>query len=271
MELGTGLALFGTAKILEKILGPTASYFGNGLKDFTEKRVENVKSIFEKAYTKIIKIPESEIISDASPLVIKSIFDFGSYSKDKLIHEYLAGLLACSKVTSEDDNRQDVLCKIVESMTIFQIRTHFIMYQIIHNLYKGKRLNLGNQKERELLQTYISKELFDKYVFKNQTEKIESPYLYEHIMAGLHRNFLIEDSYALGSAMHLSKFGPPAVKKGGVLFQPSILGIELFLGVNCLIKNNYSNSILDEGIAIDDLLSLEYFGEACNLPFYNFE
>lgn len=46
MKPGTGLTILGTAvgsaKLVEKLLGPTADYLGEGLRQWTEKRVENV-------------------------------------------------------------------------------------------------------------------------------------------------------------------------------------------------------------------------------------
>jgi hypothetical protein len=51
MEPATGLTILGTAvgsaKVIEKMLGPTADYLGTGLKDWTEKAGRNVGRIFE--------------------------------------------------------------------------------------------------------------------------------------------------------------------------------------------------------------------------------
>ena len=53
MDPATGLTILGTAvgsaKLLEKFLGPTAEYLGDGLKSWTEKRVNNTKRIFHRA------------------------------------------------------------------------------------------------------------------------------------------------------------------------------------------------------------------------------
>ncbi len=38
MDLGTGLALLGSAKLLEKLLGPTADYVGEGAKTWAQRR-----------------------------------------------------------------------------------------------------------------------------------------------------------------------------------------------------------------------------------------
>jgi len=36
MEVGTGLALLGSAHLVVKLLGPTADYIGSGIKTWTE-------------------------------------------------------------------------------------------------------------------------------------------------------------------------------------------------------------------------------------------
>ena len=53
MDPASGLAIVGSAiggaKVVEKLLGPTAEYGGVGLKNWTERRVHNVSRIFEFA------------------------------------------------------------------------------------------------------------------------------------------------------------------------------------------------------------------------------
>lgn len=57
MDIGTGLTILGTAlggkDIIIKMLGPTAEYLGEGFKDYTQKRIVNVKNIFSNASKKL--------------------------------------------------------------------------------------------------------------------------------------------------------------------------------------------------------------------------
>lgn len=53
MEIGTGLALFGAAKLIEKLLGPTADYIGKGIRTWAEKCVNNIREIFSVATVRI--------------------------------------------------------------------------------------------------------------------------------------------------------------------------------------------------------------------------
>jgi len=91
---------FGGAKMATKLLGPTLEYFGKGLKEFTEKRFENVKSIFLKAAKRFPTKDEDELTA-ANPNLVKTVLDYGSYTEDALIQEYLAGLLISSRNWNE--------------------------------------------------------------------------------------------------------------------------------------------------------------------------
>lgn len=84
MDAGTGLTVLGSAigsaKLLEKMLGPTADYIGEGVKSWTEKRVANVQRIFNIAARRL----GTKIESDGAvpPRVLKGILDEGSFCDD---------------------------------------------------------------------------------------------------------------------------------------------------------------------------------------------
>ena len=42
-----------SGKVIEKILGPPADYFGKGSRFWAEKRVENLRNIFASAHQKL--------------------------------------------------------------------------------------------------------------------------------------------------------------------------------------------------------------------------
>src|SRR3990167_4792547 len=102
MDVGTGLALFGSAKFIEKLLGPTADYLGEGIKDWAKKQKENVGNIFLNAQKKLGDKIETEGM--VSPKVLKGILNEGSFCEDFLAVEYFGGVLASSRSgISRDD------------------------------------------------------------------------------------------------------------------------------------------------------------------------
>lgn len=42
MELGSGLALLGSAKLIEKLLGPTCEYLGQNIQQLTKRMHDNL-------------------------------------------------------------------------------------------------------------------------------------------------------------------------------------------------------------------------------------
>src|SRR6266496_693093 len=107
MEPASGIAILGTAigsaKIVEKLLGPTADYLGTGLRSWTEKRVENTRRIFTHA----AKLLGDRLESPGSvpPKVLKGILDDGSFCDDELSAEYFGGVLASSRTGVSRDDR----------------------------------------------------------------------------------------------------------------------------------------------------------------------
>src|SRR5262245_23499596 len=90
METNTELTILGTAigsaKLIERILGPTADYIGGGVEAWTKKRVENVARIFRSEQRKLGSRLESE--GTVPPRVLKEILQEGSFCDEELSAEY---------------------------------------------------------------------------------------------------------------------------------------------------------------------------------------
>src|SRR5262245_36922667 len=120
MDIGTGLSIVGSAKLLEKLLGPTAEYIGEGVKSWTERRVANVDRILHKAATKLGgKIDQPGIVPAR---VVCGILDKGSFCEDELCAEYFGGVLASSKSGSPRDDRGASYAALLGRLSTYQIR-----------------------------------------------------------------------------------------------------------------------------------------------------
>src|SRR6266404_2227164 len=133
MDANTGLTILGTAigskTVVEKLLGPTAEYIGVGLKNWTEKRVNNLARIFENAQKRLggnLNDPGS-----VPPRVLKEILAEGSFCDDELSAEYFGGVLASSRSEIPRDDRGAAFARLVSRLTSYQIRTHFLLYAVI--------------------------------------------------------------------------------------------------------------------------------------------
>jgi hypothetical protein len=229
MDAGTGLTVLGTAlgsaKVLEKLLGPTAEYLGAGVLDWTKHRIDNVTQIFQEATTKLgdrIEVPGT-----IPPRVLKSVLNEGSFCEDKVATEYFGGVLASSRGDGRDD-RGTALMSLLGRLSTYQIRSHFLFYSIIRVLYSGMKENLLRSEGRERLQTFVPTTAYAVGMNFGEcdTDRVNS--VFTHVMFGLSRETLIEPSFRFSSPEVLRDYFRGA-DSHGILFSPSVLGVELFL------------------------------------------
>ena len=83
MDPGTGITLaVPAAWLADKILGPTAGYLGEGLKLWTQRRLENVGRIFSHAQIKLGDLVNTE--GSVPPRVLRGILTEGSFCDNEL-------------------------------------------------------------------------------------------------------------------------------------------------------------------------------------------
>jgi len=228
MEPGTGLIVLGTAvgsaKLIEKILGPTADYLGGGLRNWTERSIQNVGRILRNAADKLgdrIEQPGA-----VPPKVVKQILEDGPFCEDEIAADYFGGVVASSRTEVGRDDRGAALISLVGRLTSYQIRTHFFFYQVVRVLFRGSDVNLGVAQGRHQLEVFIP---HSAYVTAMEFSYKENPsVVLHHVMFGLIRERLIEDHFQFGPAEHIKQHYSGA-EESGLLFSPSALGVELFL------------------------------------------
>ena len=229
MDVGAGLTLFGvaagSAKVIEKILGPTAEYIGDNMRGWTEKGATNVSKIFQKAEEKL----GDEINEEGAvpPKVLKEILDSGFFCDDELGQEYFGGVLASSRTSVSRDDRGATYAALVSRMTTYQIRAHYVLYHIAKRVYDGCGAEIWNFSDREQLQIFIPQESFlASFEFTLEEEpKVGS--IITHIFFGLQKEELVDKGLSYGpQELIRSKFAD--APSAGFLFRPSGLGIELF-------------------------------------------
>jgi hypothetical protein len=228
MEANSGLAILGaaigSAKLIEKVLGPTAEYLGTGLRDFAQHRVDNVKRIFQKANAFLGDNPPAG--QAVPPRVLRDVLNDGSYRDDELTASYYGGILASSRSGISRDDRGAAFTALVGRLTTYQLRAHYILYRIINALYSNTNRNLESSAGRAECQTFLP---MRDYIAAMQPEPGEPKGAFAaHVFFGLHRETLIGPNFRFGADEHIKTLFP-AVENGGLLFEPSALGIELFL------------------------------------------
>jgi hypothetical protein len=211
---------------LQKLLGPTADYLGQGLRDFTKRRIEKIGEIFQNAESKLGD--RIDVKGEVPPKVLKKILDEGSFSNDALSVEYFGGILASSRTESGRDDRGARLAKILDGLSSYQIRTHYLVYSTIKSLFsfnKELRFDIEGRPKMKFFMPYDG--YFSAMEFSGQ-EYSQVGQLLSHTFFGLSDEALIANSWRYGQPEHLKDLFP-AAPAGGIVCEPSALGAELFL------------------------------------------
>lgn len=209
---------------LAKLLGPTADYLGGELKDFAQKRIENVGRIFENA-SKKIHLDKQEV-GAVSPKVLRSVLNEGSYSSDTFGIEYFGGILASSKTEIGRDDRGARLALKVASLTSYQLRAHYILYSALINCYQGSGVSLNT--DRHQLTTFIAMPSFMKLMDFSEAELQQVDSIFSHVFSGLTQEGLVNERYSYGPSDYLKNVDS-RLTDSGVVFVPTSGGVELYL------------------------------------------
>lgn len=213
---------------LEKLLGPTASYLGDGLRDFTQRRAQAIGSIFKSAQAKLGNRVDAP--GEVPPKVLRLILNEGSYASAPLEVEYFGGILASARTEGGRDDRGARLAKAVDTLSTYQLRTHYLIYATVRALFadRGIPFSMENRSKMKIfisIQDYIAGMEFDPHEDKQLIQ------ILNHVFFGLHADNLIEDIWQYGPREHMVKLWP-AAPSDGIIFQPSALGAELFLAAH---------------------------------------
>lgn len=210
---------------LQKLLGPTAEYLGGELRDFTLKRFETVGRILQNANEKLgDKLEESGAVP---PKVLKQVIDDGSFADDRVEIEYLGGVVASSRSDVSRDNRGASVAKLVDSLSNYQLRAHYLIYASVRHQFSTSGFNFSPDDRPKMRLFFPFPNFINAMDFSDQEAKnVEA--IFTHIFFGLHKQSLIEGNWMFGPVEHLKKHGFP-VEKSGIVCIPSALGTELFL------------------------------------------
>jgi len=103
----TAVEVYAAQKLLvplaHRVLGDTADYLGAGLKNWTERRAENVQKILKRADERLTD--EERKKGAVPPRVIKGVLEDGSFADDPLVQSYFGGVLAASRSANARDDR----------------------------------------------------------------------------------------------------------------------------------------------------------------------
>ena len=221
MDPGTGLTILGSAigsaKLVEKLLGPTSDYLGEGLKNYTEKAHKNLGRIFRRS----VEILGDRINEPAqvSPKVLSRVVREGVFTENRLAAEYFGGIMAASRTPNKDDDRGAYYLDIVSRLSSFQIRAHYLLYAAIKQTYNGADVDLAlGDRRSTYCRTFVPADELAKGMGLDDRVNLEC--LLHHIFDGLSKECIIESDWHYGDLRYKLPHEHPLLKQYGNLYVP---------------------------------------------------
>jgi hypothetical protein len=216
-----GLAL--SKNSIDKILGPSAEYLGDELKTWTEKRLANLKNIFDITEQKLGNNLDQP--GRVHPKVLKDILDDGTFADDALAADYFGGVMASSRLGVDEDDRGAVFTQLIASLSVYQLRSHYHLYSILRSAYKGRDFIITDGSHLLKMRIFIPIGSF--WDILGVDEDDETLQIFNHTVVGLIRMGLIDGNTMAGSKEDIVKHWEECTREG-VLFVPSAFGVELY-------------------------------------------
>lgn len=214
----------GGSWLAKKLLGPTLDLLGIEIKQLTQKRLENLKKIVNAGQRKL----NNRRATRVAPRIIKEIIREGTLNDDSVATEYWGGVLAASVTGIDRDDRGVAILSLLSRLSTYQLRTHYILYRVLRELYVGKRRDLGSIDDFRLMQAYVRLDTYHKAMAFDRKESSREAVILGHVLAGLARESLIDGRYRFGEQSHLEILSREAPAPG-IIFQPTPFGLEVFL------------------------------------------
>ena len=244
---------------VSKLLGPTADYLGRELSVFTQTRIENVGKIFSNAKKKLGK--KLERPGRVHPKVLKTIINDGSYADDDITAEYFGGVLASSRTGVNRDDRGNRFARMIDNLSAYQIRTHYLVYSTISELFSDTANSFDVPENRKKLTLFMPFKGFFRAMEFTPQERGNQQIL-SHIFHGLETDGLIGQAWNFGARQFLEK-RVGTLPSDGIVCTPTALGAELLLWafghgdkkLDFLLTSDFSSEITGIPKAVPDATS----------------
>jgi hypothetical protein len=271
VDVGTGLTALGTAEVTKdmigKMLGPTAEYIGGGVREWTERRTQNVQAVFARASRRLGA--ELERPGSVPPRVLKVVLDEAQVADDELLAEYLGGILASSRTESGRDDRAASMARLVSGLSTYAIRSHYLFYVSAHRLLLGtdpSELRMSRGADRHV---YVPIADYAAAMEFSTSEEDAFFGILSDTLLALNRNNLLA-SWVSGDPDTLRSTTNKDYPSEGLIFEPTQQGIALFCFANGVSADPYSAFVdSDVSLVIEDAPELSNAVLARDLPDYS--
>lgn len=214
--------------ILGRLIGPTVDYLGEGLNNLTEKQIKNLIRLINNS----LKVLGSKLDSDGqvSARIWRHIIGEGVFCDDELTLSYFGGVLASSRNNNPVDDRGLTFVSLLESLSSYQIRTHYILYTTLRHKLAGVEIDYSDNDWVRRNRVYIPYYEFEHSMNLKLIDKSQRDTYLPHIFWGLRRLGLISH-FSYTKLDVISEYYPEADRPGFII-TPSLFGIELYMWAN---------------------------------------
>jgi hypothetical protein len=206
---------------IERLLGPARGEVASAIQRWTSHRTRNVGRVLDAAAIKAGSVNEGIL----NTRVLMKVLDEAGYGDDEVVVQYLGGVLASSATENGRDDRGMSIAATVAQMSSYALRCHFVMYATVSELGRGMATNV---EEQPLLQRELA--VYARTQDFMAVTGFEDFDVISHATTTLSRANLIF-SLKYGPIDYLRADVPhaPDADQHGLVFSPTIAGIELFL------------------------------------------
>lgn len=214
----------GISLVSSGLISVIKNYFGEDINNWPIERLRNLSEIIKNSNRKEENF-KTEQNGKLPPKTVKILLKDATWCSDEVQYEYFGGVLATSKTLVDRDDRGHYYSQIINNLSTYQLRGHFLFYHLLRNNYLNDRKNINDSRVSVKMKIYLPmKTYYDAFVFSEQEIRDENNIL-SHIMFGLRKENLL-DHISWG---HNCKTLYSKAEKNGIIFSPTRLGIELFM------------------------------------------
>lgn len=221
-----GIAIAGgiaSKEVLGKLLGPTAEYLGNGMRDLVKISVTNMSRIFAIACEKLKDGLDKK--GQVNPRILKNILEEGRFVENIFSAEYFGGILASSRNEDGQDDSSLPYINLIKVLPSFHIHLHFIIYSLAAKFGAIKKEKINNLNIRSLQLMIPLNQLSESLSIQKDSSDME---IWDALV-NLSENNLIYEQYGL-KTNNLEKIrGEIEFNEPGVIVRPTEKGATLFL------------------------------------------
>lgn len=227
-ETKTSIEIINTAldadHLVEKVLGASSSYFEEKTTKWSKGNLTSLSKIFQYAVNKLGAALETE--SSMPTKVIDQILEHGPLCEEDLQLDYFGGILASSR----NDNKSSLgvfLPPVVGMLSPYQLRTHYLLYQLLKTHFNGKSIDTDKHEVLENLEVYLPYGTFYYAMNFTEFEGVNWKNIMSHVMYGLNKEDLVTNFFNGEKDKLKNRFKD--VTEDGIIFQPTKHGLELIM------------------------------------------